>query len=655
MAGLKEQGQMSGGMDAFRSEKGDTWPKVLRYNHEKYGDSRRAMRHKHFGVWRPYTWKDYYRSVEHLALGLLSLGFDPGDKVLIIGDNAPHWFYAELAAQAGHGVSVGVPSDANPQEIRYIALHCEARFAIVQDQEQVDKLLEIKGELPRLEKIVYWNYKGLAHYDDPLLMAYHLLVRRGKAYQKDHPGIFEQNVASGKADEMCAIVYTSGATGDVPKGAVHTYQTMRAGAENILSLAPWHGHDNAVPYLPPAWMAEQWLWIGCHLLSGCALNFAEAPETRQQDMRETGPSIVFNDARIWERQASQVQARILAADPVKRWAFGRLMPIGFNRVDSQYRGQAQGLFQKLLHYLADVALFRPIRKSMGLSNAGICFATGAMPGPDTLRFYHALGLPLKTLYGSTEGGVFAVAAHENARVETANSAHQTTEVRISDEGELVYRQPGLFLGYYRDPDKTAEVLKEGWFYSGDSAFLREDGTIVVAGRLADIVKLSDGLILAPRHVESLLRFSLHIKEAWVLAGPEWPYVCAVIIIDYDSVSRWAGDRKVAFTSFAELSQAPQVYELVREDINRVNLRLPGGLQVKKYVNLPREFDPDEGELTRSWKLRRPFLKERYCDLIEAIYGDRSDVSLKTMCAVRNGAKSIAKTSVRIESVEGAGR
>jgi len=266
---------MTTGTASVCSEKGDTWPKILKCNYEKYGDNHKAMRYKFFGIWQPYTWKDYYLNVKYLALGLLSIGFEPGNKVLIIGDNAPQWYYAELAAQANHGVSVGAYADLTPKEIQYIAENCEARFAIVEDQEQIDKLVQIKDELPLLKKIIYWNYKGLAHYSDPLLTGFREILRLGEEYEGEHPGVFEQNVNTGQPDDVCAIVYTSGATGVAPKGAVHTYQSLRTGADYLLRLDPWFEKDNVVPYLPAVWITEQWYGIGCHLLSGSILNFPE--------------------------------------------------------------------------------------------------------------------------------------------------------------------------------------------------------------------------------------------------------------------------------------------------------------------------------------------------------------------------------------------
>ena len=634
-----------------KSEKGDTWPQILRHNYEKYGDIRIAMRHKRSGIWRPYTWKDYYVNVKHLALGLLSLGLAPGDKVLIIGDNAPQWYYAELATQADRGVSVGMYSDLTPQEIKYIAQNSEARFAVVEDQEQVDKFLQIKVELPSLKKIIYWSYKGLSHYDDPILMGYREVLQLGEKYEEDHPHLFEQNVETGKAAEICAIVYTSGATGS-PRGAVHTYATMKASADRCLQLDPWHEDDNIVPSLSPAWITEQWFAIGCHLLSAAVLNFFERPETQQQDTREIGPNVVFYGARLWEKQASEVQARILETDVIKRGAFRLLMPIGHKTAGLKYKKQKPNLIWKTLYVLADGVLFKHLRDSLGLSKARICYNTGAMLSPEAFRFYHALNLPLKSLYGTTEGGALAGARNDDICLETVGPVHDGIEVKITDQGELLCRHSGTFVGYYRDPEKTAEVLRDGWFYSGDSGFIREDGHVVFIDRLKDIIDLAGGGQLAPQLVESRLRFSPYIKDAWVLAGGDRAYASAVIVIDYGSVGRWAGQERVAYRTFAELSQKPEVYQLVRRDIDRINQDLPAGARVKKYVNLHKEFDPEEGELTRTRKLRRAFLKDRYRELIVAIYNNKSEVPIEVEIKNPDGAARGMKTIIRIESIEG---
>jgi long-chain acyl-CoA synthetase len=634
-------------------EKGDTLPQILKYNYEEYGDNRRAMRHKHQGIWQPYTWKDYYLNVKHLALGLLCLGFEQGDKVLIVGNNAPQWYFAELAAQANHGASVGVHPGLTLPEIKYIAENSDAKFAVAEDQEQVDKLLQIKCELPLLKRVIYWSYKGLAHYNDPVLMGYRQVLQLGENSENEHPGLFERNVEAGKADDACTIVYTSGTTGTVPKGAVHTHKTMRAGADYHLLLDPWSGNDNVVPYLSPVWMIEQCFGIACHLLSACTLNFTEEPETHQRDAREIGPSIVYHGARQWESQAATVQARILGSDAIKRLAFRLFMPIGYTMADLKYRKQKPSLFKKLLYALADIVLFGPIRSSLGLSNARLCYSSGAMLSPEAIRFYHALNLCLKNLYGTTEGGVLTCAKSDDIKSETVGPVHPGTEIRITEKGELVYRHPGIFVGYYKDQDKTTEVLRDGWLYSGDSGFIREDGHLVFVDRLEDIVKLGSGDKLVPQLIESELRSSPFIKDAWVLADPKGAFASAIIIINYNSVGRWAAQRKVTCsTTFADLSQQPEVYELVKQYIDRINSTLPPGSRIRKYVNLHKEFDPDEGELTRTGKLRKTFLKERYRELVEAIYVGKTEAPIEARVRYRDGRTETIKTTISIQSVEG---
>jgi long-chain acyl-CoA synthetase len=641
---------MATGKEYDFKEKGDTWPKILTYNYKKYGSKHRAIRHKHYGIWQPYTWKDYYLNVKYLALGLLSLGFKPEDKVLIIGDNAPQWYFAELAAQAIHGVSVGVYSDLTPAEIKYIAENSDARFAIVEDQEQVDKLLAIKEELPLLKKIIYWNYKGLVQTDDPLLVGYRKVWDLGEQYEQKKPGLFEQHVKSGKADDVCAIVYTSGTTGITPKGAVHTYRTMRAGADFFLQLDPWSERDNVVPTLPPAWMTEQWLGIGCHLLSASTLNFAESPETQQRDAQEIEPSIVFQGARLWGSQAAMVHAQILTADAIKRFAFRLFMPVGYKMADLKLQRNKPSVFLKILYALANIVLLRAIRRRLGLSNARICYTLGAVLSPDAFRFYHALNLPLKSLYGTTEGGILAGATNDDIRLDTVGPIHKGIEVRISADGELRYRHPGTFLGYYKEPKKTSNVLKDGWFCSGDSCFIRKDGHLVFVDRIQDMVELSGGDRLAPQLIESRLKFSPYIKDAWVLAGPKKAFPSAIIVIDSRTVSRWAGQQGVVFTNFAELSQSPEVYALVKQDIDTVNRTLPSGSKVEKYIILHKEFDPDEGEVTRTRQLRRHFLAERYRTLIKAIYDDKTEVPIEAQITYQDGRIGTVKTTLSIKSV-----
>ncbi|MBW2066787.1 MAG: AMP-binding protein [Deltaproteobacteria bacterium] len=630
-------------------EKGDTWPKILKYNFEKYGDTRKAMRYKHYGIWQPCTWKDYYTCTKYLALGLISLGFEPGDRLIIIGDNAPEWYYFELAAQANHGASVGLYSESTPSEIKYVAENSEARFAVVQDQEQVDKFLEIKDQLPFLKTIIYWNYKGLAHYEDPILMGHRQVIEIGKEYEIEHPGLFEQNVQRGKADDVCAIVYTSGTTGDVPKGAIHTYGTLMSGALYCLILDPWSEKDSLVPHLPPAWITEQWFLVGCHLLSANTLNFAEAPETHQRDTNETGPSIVICGARIWESKAAMVHARILNADTIKKLAFRLLMPVGYRLVDKGFQKIRVGVFLKMLYAFASAVLFRPIKKSLGLLNARICYTTGGVLSPDVLRFYHAIGVPLKNTYMTTEGGALTGAKEDDIRLDTVGPVHDGAEVKIADNGEILYRQPGIFVGYCKDPDGTSEALEGGWFHSGDSGFIKEDGHLVIVDRVNDIIEMATGDKVSPQLIESRLRFSPFIKDVWVFASHERDYVSAIVIIDHGTVQKWAGKRKIASPTFASLSQHPEVLDLIRKEIDTINQTLPSGARIKRYVNLHKEFSPDDGELTRTRKLRRKFLEKHYKEIIRAIYDEREEVGIEAKFRHRDGRTEVRKAMLKISS------
>ncbi len=636
--------------DLLNKDKGDTWPKVLAYNYKKYGSSHKAMRHKHYGIWHTYTWEEYYTGVKYLALGLLSLGFKPGNKLLIIGDNAPEWYHAELAAQAIHGIPIGLYSDLSPMEVKYIAENSEAEFAVAEDQEQVDKFLEINNELPLLKKIIYWNYKGLAHYREPILAGYKEIIQQGKEYGNSNPGLFEQNIETGKGEDVCAIVYTSGTTGTVPKGAVHTYNSMRAGSEYYLRLDPLFSSDNIIPYRPPAWMTEQWFNIGCHLLSAGIINFAESPETQQRDIKESIPSVIFYSARLWESQASGVYAQILEADAFKNYIFKKLMPAGYSITDFKYKKQKPGLYNKILYWLADMLLFRPIKSRIGLTNARICYTTESVLSPEAFRFYHSMNIPLKSIYSSTEGGVLACSGNGDIDSDTSGPDHNESEIKITESGELVCRQPGIFTGYYNDPDKTKEVLKDGWFYSGDCCSISEDGHIVFVERLNDIIKLADGSTIAPQSLESSLRFSPYINDAWILAGPSGQYASAIIVIDFRNVARWAGRRRINFNNFAELSQKTEVYDLIKKDIERVNNTLPGNSQIKRYLNLHKTFSPDEAEQTRTRNLRRSFLEDRYSEIIEAIYSDKNDVPIKTQVTFSDGRTETLNTSLHIKTL-----
>jgi long-chain acyl-CoA synthetase len=650
MAGLKKQPVTQVARSSSASGKGDTWPQVLKYNSEKYGTLNTAMQIKHYGIWQRVTWQEYYQQVKYLALGLLSSGFHPGDKLLIIGDNAPQWYYAELAAQANHGISVGVYSDLSDSEIAYIAGNSEAVFIFAEDQEQVDKILQVKNKLPLLKKIIFWRYKGLTGYKEPLLLGIRQIIRDGEEYEKQHPQLFENNVASGKADEPCSIIYTSGTNG-IPKGAVHTYASLMYGAKNLLAIDPLNEKDKVICPLPPAWITEQLLYVGCHLLSGSILNFAEAIETQQKDLREIGTDLVYYTARQWESQARMVQASIQGADALKRLTYRLLLPVGIRAAIAEFKHQKRSFWGKTIYAIADLLLFRPIRDNLGLPRASICYTSGQILCPDAFTFYHAVGIPLKNIYSTTEGGILTITATNDMNPETVGVVTEGAEVGITENGEIVYRQPGMFTHYYNNPVETLKVLKDGWFYSGDAGILTEDRQIVFIDRKDDISQLYNGETLAPQFIESRLKYSPYVKDAWVIAGTNSQVIAAVIIIDYSSVGKWAGHHKIAYTTFSDLSQKQEVYGLIKQEIIRINKDLSPSSQITRYINLHKEFDPDEGELTKDRKLRRVFLKEHYSELIESIFSGKFEAEISLKLQYRDGRTGTVKTKVAIKNVK----
>jgi len=640
-------------MDQAYRDKGDTWPKILTYNHRKFGHERRAMRLKYHGIWQPITWTDYYLDVKYLSLGLSSLGFSAGDKLLIIGDSAPQWYSAELAAQSNHGMAVGAGSDLTATEICYIARDAEITYAVVEDQEQVDKLLEIKDELPLLKKIVYWNYKGLSHYMDPLLIGYREVLAQGKEFEREHQGFFETNVDTGKAEDPCIIVYTSGTCGTMPKGVVHTYRSMMASSLAYLRVDPWYENDSIVPFLPPAWVIEQWFTIGCHLLSGCTMNLPEAPETRIRDAKEIRATIVFYSARFWESRSAMLRARIFESRGIRRVAFNVFMPIGYRLANLKLQGNKPGFFDNILYCLGETVLFRRMRESIGLSKVRIAYSSGAALSQDAMRSYHAIGIPLKSIYATTEGGALTDSAKGDTRMGTVGQPFRDTEIKIGDNGELWYRWPGCFAGYYRNPDLTTNAFEDGWVRSGDIVTVDTSGHLIFCDRLDNMMELTTGEKISAQSIESSLRSSPYIKDAWVI-GNQRPYLTAIIVINYTVVAKWAGQKRIAFATFGELAQTKEVHELISGEIKHINTYVKGP-GIKKFVSLIREFDPDEGELTRSGNLRRSVLDNHFKAIIDAVYADKSEASIETRIKYQDGREGLRKTVLSVRTIEGVNR
>jgi long-chain acyl-CoA synthetase len=628
----------------------DTWPKLLEHNSKLYGKSFKAMRYKHYGIWQSHSWQDYYQNVKYLALGLKALGFQTGNKLLIIGNNAPEWYFGELAAQSNKGISVGLCSELSASEIKYIAQNSESEFALVEDQEQVDKIEQIIEYLPQLKKVVYWQYKGLTKHNNQVFTGYRDVLKLGHEYEREHPRDFENNIDEGKSEDICAIIYTSGTTGEHPKGALHSYESLRSASEIYVKMDRLTSKDNLVSYWPPGWITEQWLAFGCHLLSAGTVNFAESAETQQEDIREIGPSMVLYNSRLWERQAGKVLARIQGSSALKKLAFHWFMPVGYRIADLKDKKQKPKWQQQALYFIAYWLLFRPMRDSLGLPKARICYTAGSTLCQEVIRFYHALNIPLKNIFGSTEAGALTGSSNGNTLFNNLEAINPGIEAKISPEGEILTRHPGIFRGYYKNPDLTAKVLFQGWVHTGDSGRLTDDGRLVFIDRLADIILLPCGDVISTQDIESRLKFSPYIKDAWVLAGKNCEYTSVVIIIDADNVGHWADKHKVAYTNFGDLSQKTEVYKLIEQEIVRINSGLPDGGKIKKFVNLHKEFDPDESELTRTLKLRKSFLMQKYRDLITALSGDTKRIEVEAQFTYQDGRTGKIRTELKIKTV-----
>jgi len=631
------------------TETADTIPKVFLQQYKNCGDVNKEVIHqKDRGIWQSYTWKEQYEIVKYFSLGLVELGIEWGDKVSIVGDSDRHWYWSRWGIMAAGGIAVGMYADSIPSELKYIAAHSDSKFVIADDQEQIDKILQIKDELPLLDKIIYWDPKGLGNYDEPVLVSYEQVIELGKSYEQQHPGSFEENVARGKSSDIAFLVYTSGTSAE-PKGAILTHQNILASVAAYNRSEPFYNTDRFFASPLPAWIAGPLFstWV---LLTGSEMFYPEEPETLQEDTREIAPDVVFYGARFWESIASTVLARMVDAPFSKKSVYFLFLPVGYKIARFEMENKVPSLLWKTLYYIANILVFKPLRDKLGLSRTRVGITAGAMTSPDTFKFFHAIGVNLKQSYGLTEA--IPITHHRSGDIdfETLGAIALGNEVRIKDTGEIIARGGNVFPGYYKTQEKTTEVLKDGWFYTGDAGHITEKGHIVYLDRVAELRELASGQKFAPQYIESRLRFSPYIKDAIVI-GDKKDYVTVLINIDFENCARWAEASKIVYTTFSDLSQKPEIFRLVRKDVERVNKHLPDHSRIKVFANLHKELDPDEAELTRTRKLRRGFLEERYNDMIEAIYQSKKEFHAESAITYRDGRKGTIKTVVAINSVD----
>ncbi|MBI5568518.1 MAG: AMP-binding protein [Desulfomonile tiedjei] len=631
-----------------------TLPKLFVRQCRKFGSEKVAMREKEFGIWRPITWTQYLENVKHITLGLISIGMVPGDKVIMIGDNRPQALWTEMAAMCGGGVGVWLFQDCLMDEVKYIVDHSDSKFYVAEGQEEVDKALSIKDECPKLEKIIWDDPKGLRHYDDPMLISLKEVMRLGREKEKEDPGLFERMVGLPTGKDVCLLFYTSGTT-SVPKGVLLTHYNMLTMGQNLMKVDPCKPTDDFVSYLPFAWIGEQMMSISCGLQVGFTINFPEEPETAQENVREIGPHVMFAPPRLYEQYTRTVQVKHLDASWLKRKIFEWSMKIGYHTAELKFEKKPVPAHWQLLRWLGEQACYKKIRDHLGLSKVRHAYTGGAAMGPDHFRFFHAIGVNLKQIYGSTEiSGISVVHRDNDIKFDTVGTPLPGTEVQITETDEIISKSSSVFMGYYKMPEETEKTLRDGWLYSGDTGFMDEDGHLVVFDRTKDIMILNDGRKFAPQFLEARLKFSPYIKDALVV-GHEKPYVIAIVCIDYNTVGKWAEDHGINYTSYTELAQDSHTYGLVESAVAEVNRTLPEPAKIIRFANLFKEFDADDDELTRTRKIRRAFVENRYQDIIKALYTDIDMVHIETAITYEDGREVQIKTDLKLKDVSQGGK
>ncbi len=626
-----------------------TIPKLFYQQAKRYGKDRVAMREKEFGIWRPITWQGYFETVKYIALGLIKLGLQEGDKVAMIGDNRPEGLMAEMAALCSRGVGVWLFQDCLMDEVRYIVDHSDAKFLVGEGQEEVDKALSIMKDCPKLKKIIYDDPKGLRHYQQDCLISLREVQQLGRELEKEKPSLFDELIQKGHGEEIALLFYTSGTTA-LPKGALLSHHNMLSMGQHLMEIDPCQEADDYVSYLPFAWIGEQMMSISCGLQIGYTLNFPEGPETSQENIREIGPHVMFAPPRMYEQMTRTVQVKYLDASWLKRMFFKFATWVGYHYADLKFSKKGVPLHWRLLHGIAYATLQKKLKDHLGMSRVRNAYTGGAAMGPDHFRFFHSLGVNLKQIYGQTEvAGISVVHRSGDIKFDTVGHPIPGTEVRINEEGEILTRSPSVFKGYYKNPEATQKTLKDGWLYSGDKGFLDDDGHLVVFDRTKDVFTLKDGRPFAPQYLETRLKFSPYIKDAWVI-GDRRDFLSAVMCIDYSVVSNWADQRKLNYTSYQELSQMPEVYELLEKQIRQANKDLPDVAKIRKFTNLYKEFDADDDELTRTRKLRRAFVEKRYKEIVEALYSKKESVHIDTLIKYEDGRQAHIVTDMRIISI-----
>jgi long-chain acyl-CoA synthetase len=628
----------------------DTFPKLVLDNARRMA-GRPAIREKDYGIWQTYTWRDYADHARSIALGLASLGFAREDKIAIVGDNRPQLYWAMLASQALGGVPVPLYQDSIEREMQYVVEHAEARFAVVEDQEQVDKLLSVCAQCPKLEHVIYDDARGLGRYGAAGLLSLADLEARGRAFGGAHADYVEAEVARGAADDLAIILYTSGTTGQ-PKGTMLSHRNLLATAKSAIAQEGLTADEEVLAYLPMAWAGDHMFSYAQSIVAGFTTNCPESAATVLHDLREIGPTYFFAPPRIWEAILTSVTIRIEDASAPKR-AMVRFFLALARRVEERRRARRPvSPADRVLYALGQALVYGPLLDNLGMRRIRIAYTAGEAISPELLGFYRSLGVNVKQVYGMTESSALvSIQRDGDVKLDTVGTPLPGVEVRISDAGEVLYRSPGVFVGYYKNPAATGETLDGGWVHSGDAGVLDRDGHLKIIDRARDVGRLADGTLFAPKYLENKLKFSPFIKEA-VCVGAGRSYVAALVNIDLGSVGGWAERRNLAYTSYTDLSQKREVQQLIGGEVARVNASLRDdealrGAEIRRFLLLHKELDPDDQEITRTRKVRRGFIAEKYAPLIEALYSDAEYVKVEVQVTYEDGRTGTVRAEVRI--------
>ena len=629
-----------------------TLPRLLQRNARDLAD-RPAIREKDRGIWQSWTWRQYHDQVRDLALGLASLGLKRGDRLSVIGDNRPRLYAAQLAVQCLGGVSVAVYQDSIAKELAFVWNHADVGVIVTEDQEQVDKVVGLRPELPALRVVIYDDPRGMLGYKHEWLKSYEDVQEAGRRFGAEHPGYFEAEIDKGKADDIAVVCYTSGTTGN-PKGAMITHANAIGVAEIFCRQAGVVPEDTSLAYLPMAWAGDAVYTLFASLVAGFCSNCPESPETVQRDLRELGPTTVLAPPRIWENMLTGIQVRAADATPLKRRTFNYFRSVAERAEILRSEGKPVPAGLRLATALGEFFVYGPVRDQLGLRQAKWALTGGAPLGPDTFRFFRSIGVNLKQVYGSTEtSGLVSLQPDTEANPTSAGRPVPGIEVKIADRGEVLVRGCSIFKGYLKNEDATREVIdSEGWFHTGDAGFFDPKGHLVIIDRAKDVGAMDDGTPFAPQFIENKLKYSPFIREA-VAFGHERPFVAAMVAIDLNTVGNWAERHGLAYTSYMDLSQKPEIRELIRDEIRKCNQTLPDATKIRRFILLTKDLEADDAEMTRTRKVRRKFVAEKYAPVIDAFYAGGDQVDLTTTITYEDGRQATIQSRVSIEDAEGA--